>query len=231
MEVGGNNMYKILIVDDEEMLLQMLKYQFEGANYNVFTASNADEVLNKLQKMPDIILLDINMPEINGLQLCTMIREYVTVPIIFLTARADENDKIKGLMVGGDDYITKPFNMEELLARVTAHLRREERCRNRTQILFKREGLVIDYENRKLYINHKQVEFSNKEFEIIHLLSTNSGLVFDRDRIYERIWGFDGCGDSNVVKEHIRKIRTKLSEYTDELYIETVWGVGYRWKK
>lgn len=224
-------MYKILIVDDEEMLLQMLKYQFEGAKYEVLTASNTDEVLKKLQRMPDIILLDINMPEINGLQLCTMIREYVTVPIIFLTARADECDKIKGLIVGGDDYITKPFNMEELFARVAAHLRREERCRNRTQILFKKGGLVIDYENRKLYINHQQVEFSNKEFEIIHLLSTNPGQVFDRDRIYERIWGIDGCGDSNVVKEHVRKIRTKLSEYTDELYIETVWGVGYRWKR
>ena len=146
-------MYKILIVDDEEMLLQMLKYQFEGANYEVFTAENADEVLKKLQKTPDIILLDINMPEINGLQLCTMIREYVSVPIIFLTARADEGDKVKGLLVGGDDYITKPFSMDELFARVAAHLRREERCRNRTQILFEKKGLVIDYENRKSYIN------------------------------------------------------------------------------
>lgn len=224
-------MYKILIVDDEEMLLQMLKYQFKGANYEVFTASKVDEVLEKLQKIPDIILLDINMPEVNGLQLCTMIREYVTVPIIFLTARADECDKVKGLLLGGDDYITKPFSMEELFARVAAHLRREERCRTRTQILFKKEGLVIDYENRMVYVNHKQVGFSNKEFEIIHLLSANPGQVFDRDRIYERIWGIDGSGDSNVVKEHIRKIRTKLSEYTDEVYIETVWGVGYRWKK
>ena len=120
-------MYKILIVDDEEMLLQMLKYQFEGANYEVLTATNADEVLKKLKKMPDIILLDINMPEINGLQLCTMIREYISVPIIFLTARAGECDKVRGLLAGGDDYITKPFNMEELFARVTAHLRREER--------------------------------------------------------------------------------------------------------
>lgn len=228
---GGDRMYKILIVDDEEILLQMLKYQFEGANYEVLTAINSDEALKRLRKMPDIILLDINMPEINGLQLCTMIREYISVPIIFLTARADEGDKVKGLLVGGDDYITKPFNMEELFARVAAHLRREERCQNRTQILFEKKGLVFDYENRKAYINHNQVEFSNKEFEILHLLSTNSGQVFDRDRIYEIIWGIDGCGDSNVVKEHIRKIRTKLLEYTDEVYIETVWGVGYRWKK
>lgn len=138
---GGDRMYKILIVDDEEILLQMLKYQFEGANYEVLTAINSDEALKRLRKMPDIILLDINMPEINGLQLCTMIREYISVPIIFLTARADEGDKVKGLLVGGDDYITKPFNMEELLARVAAHLRREERCQNRTQILFEKKGL------------------------------------------------------------------------------------------
>lgn len=136
---GGDRMYKILIVDDEEILLQMLKYQFEGANYEVLTAINSDEALKRLRKMPDIILLDINMPEINGLQLCTMIREYISVPIIFLTARADEGDKVKGLLVGGDDYITKPFNMEELFARVAAHLRREERCQNRTQILFEKK--------------------------------------------------------------------------------------------
>ena len=154
---------------------------------------------------------------------------YIYCSDYFLTARVDEGDKVR--IVGRwDDYITKPFNMEELFARVAAHLRREERCQNRTQILFEKKGLVIDYENRKAYINHNQVEFSNKEFEILHLLSTNSGQVFDRDRIYEIIWGIDGCGDSNVVKEHIRKIRTKLLEYTDEVYIETVWGVGYRWK-
>lgn len=224
-------MYKILIVDDEELLLQMLKCQFEGENYEVITAVNANELLEKIIYKPDIILLDINMPEINGLELCTMIREHVSVPIIFLTARGSDKDKINGLMAGGDDYITKPFNMDELLARIMAHLRREERCYNHTKAVFHKKGLVIDYECRKVYINNTLIEFANKEFEIIRLLSMNSGQVFDKERIYERIWGIDGTGDGNVIKEHIRKVRIKLSEYTDEQYIETVWGVGYRWKK
>lgn len=224
-------MAKILIVDDEEILLKMLKFQFEAEGYDVITCTNAQDVLKNLEMMPDIILLDVNMPKTDGLEICSMIRDYISVPIIFLTARANEEDKIKGLMVGGDDYITKPFNMDELFARVKAHLRREERHRNKTQVKFDKNGVVIDYYGRKIYVNHNLIEFSNKEFEIIHLLSENSGQVFDKERIYERIWGFEGEGDSNVIKEHIRKIRTKFSEYTDEQYIETVWGVGYRWKK
>lgn len=224
-------MAKILIIDDEDILLQMLRCQFESENYDVITAKNLDEVTQKLKNSPDIILLDINMPDVDGLKICTMIRDYVSVPIIFLTARGNDEDKVMGLMAGGDDYITKPFNMNELFARVKAHLRREERYKNKSRILFDKKGIVIDYQSRKVYVNHNLVEFSNKEFEIIHLLSENVGQVFDKDRIYDIIWGIDGNSDSNVIKEHIRKIRTKLSEYTDKQYIETVWGVGYRWIK
>ena len=147
-----------------------------------------------------------------------------------MTARVTEQDVIKGLSVGGDDYITKPFGMDELVARILAHLRREERKGTASNLRFDEE-LIIDYNSHTVFYKEKQLEFSNKEFEIIRLLSQNAGMVFDRETIYEKLWGYDGEGDSIVVKEHIRKIRNKLSAYTDKNYIQTVWGVGYRWAK
>lgn len=222
--------YKILIVDDEQSILDMLKLQLEFEGYTVYVASNAKEALDKLSCSPDIILLDINMAGMNGLDLCVSIRDFISCPIIFLTARVSEQDKINGLMAGGDDYITKPFSVNELLARISAHLRREQRNHNKTKSKFSEE-LVIDYSDRSLYIKGNKIELSNKEFEIIQLLSSNAGQVFDRERIYESIWGIDGNGDSVVIKEHIRKIRQKFSEFTDKAYIATVWGVGYKWEK
>ena len=222
--------YKLLIVDDEQSILDMLKLQLELENYTVYTAANAKDALEKLSHSPDIIVLDINMAGINGLDLCASIREFVSVPIIFLTARVSEQDKVNGLMVGGDDYITKPFSMNELLARLSAHLRREQRSRVRTKTKFSEE-LVIDYSDRSLFIKGNRIELSNKEFEIIQLLSMNAGQVFDREKIYEIIWGIDGVGDNVVIKEHIRRIRLKFAEYTEKSYITTVWGVGYKWEK
>lgn len=222
--------YKILIVDDEPSILDMLKLQLESEGYVVYTAINAKEALDKLSNCPDIILLDINMSGMNGLDLCVSIRDFVSCPILFLTAKVSEQDKINGLMAGGDDYITKPFSMSELLARLSAHLRRENRSHKKTKNKFSEE-LIIDYSDRSLYIKNNRIELSNKEFEIIQLLSANAGQVFDREKIYEIIWGFNSNGDSAVIKEHIRKIRSKFSEYTEKAYISTVWGVGYKWIK
>ena len=222
--------YKILIVDDEPSILDMLRFQLEFENYIVYTAANAKEALETLSYFPDIILLDVNMDGMNGLDLCVFIREFISVPIIFLTARVSEQDKVNGLMVGGDDYITKPFSMKELLARLSAHLRREQRSRVRTKTKFSEE-LVIDYSDRSIFIKGNRIELSNKEFEIIQLLSMNAGQVFDREKIYEKIWGIDGAGDNAVIKEHIRKIRLKFAEHTEKSYITTVWGVGYKWEK
>ncbi len=177
-----------------------------------------------------MILLDINMPGMDGLELCGRIREHVTCPILFLTARVTEQDVIRGLSAGGDDYITKPFGMDELRARIAAHLRREERKGAAAKLRFDGE-LVIDYSGRTVFCGEEKLNFSNREFEIIRLLSQNAGMVFDRETIYERLWGYDGEGDSIVVKEHIRKIRNKLSACTGKHYIETVWGVGYKWAK
>jgi len=221
--------YKILIIDDEEMILSMME-KCLGEEFSVYTAENAKKALELLNVIPDIILLDINMPEMDGLELCQLIRGHVSCPIIFLTARVTEQDVIKGLSVGGDDYITKPFSMDELLARISAHLRREERKGTAENLRFDEE-LMIDYNSRTVFYGKEQLDFSNKEFEIIRFLSQNAGMVFDRETIYEKLWGYDSEGDSIVVKEHIRKIRNKLSVYTDKNYIETVWGVGYKIEK
>ena len=221
--------YKILIIDDEEMILSMME-KCLGEEFSVYTAENAKKALELLNVIPDIILLDINMPEMDGLELCQLIRGHISCPIIFLTARVTERDVIRGLSVGGDDYITKPFSMDELLARISAHLRREERKGTAENLRFDEE-LIIDYNSRTVFYSREQLDFSNKEFEIIRFLSQNAGMVFDRETIYEKLWGYNGEGDSIVVKEHIRKIRNKLSVYTDKNYIETVWGVGYKWAK
>lgn len=222
--------YKILIIDDEEMILKMLKNNLEIEGYQVFVASSAKEALNLLTVAPDVLLLDINMPEMDGLELCQLIREHISCPIIFLTARVTEEDIIKGLAVGGDDYITKPFSVDELLARLSAHLRREKRRNVAEKVKFDDE-LIIDYNSRMVFYGREELDFSNKEFEIIRFLSLNAGMVFDRETIYEKLWGYESEGDSIVVKEHIRKIRNKLSKYTNKNYIETVWGVGYKWIK
>lgn len=221
--------YKILIIDDEDMILSMMKKCLQE-KFSVYTADSAKRALELLTVTPDIILLDINMPEMDGLELCQLIREHISCPIIFLTARVTEQDVIKGLSVGGDDYITKPFRMDELLARISAHLRREKRKGTVANLRFD-DKLVIDYNSREVFYGKEQLDFSNKEFEIIKFLSRNAGMVFDRETIYEKLWGYDGEGDSIVVKEHIRKIRNKLQVYTDKNYIETVWGVGYKWAK
>ena len=221
--------YKILMIDDEEMILSMMEKCF-GEEFSVYTAENAKKALELLNVTPDIILLDINMPEMDGLELCQLIRGHISCPIIFLTARVTERDVIKGLSVGGDDYITKPFRMDELLARISAHLRREERKGTAENLRFDEE-LIIDYNSRTVFYGKEPLDFSNKEFEIIRFLSQNAGMVFDRETIHEKLWGYNGEGDSIVVKEHIRKIRNKLSVYTDKNYIETVWGVGYKWAK
>ena len=222
--------HKILIIDDEEMILEMLKKCLEAEDFLVYTANSAKKALEQLSIAPDIILLDINMPEINGFELCQAIRDHITCPILFLTARVTEQDAINGFSVGGDDYITKPFHMDELLARISAHIRRKKRKNTTANIKFDNE-LMIDYNGRMVFFQDHPLDFSNKEFEIIRLLSQNAGMVFDRETIYEKLWGYDGNGDSIVIKEHIRKIRNKLTNYTNKNYIETVWGVGYKWIK
>ena len=219
---------KILLVDDEKGIVAMMKSYFEMSGYQVYTAFNGKEALQKVSCQPDIILLDINMPGIDGLSVCQRIREHLACPILFLTARIETSDKIKGFGVGGDDYIVKPFDLDELGARVAAHLRRENRKQGQSELRFF-DNMTIDYSKREIEISGVDVALSKKEFDIVELLSINAGQVFDRERIYETVWGLEGDGNSDTIMEHIRKIRTKFAALSLHQYIETVWGVGYKW--
>ena len=222
--------YKILIVDDEEMITDLISSHLQNCGYNTLIAKNVNEAMEELRHQPNLIILDINMPGTNGLELCCNIRNHISCPIIFLTARITEQDKINGFQYGGDDYITKPFSLKELTARIEAHLRRDERNKNTFSIFTTPDGLIVNLSKQTISYGDKEISFSKKEFDLIEYLITNKGQVFDKEKIYETVWGYDAEGDSNVVKEHIRKIRNKFQKITGNDYIETVWGVGYRWK-
>ncbi len=218
----------ILAVDDEKDIAELLKYYFTKQGYQVITALNGRQALKFAEKKPDLILLDINLPDIDGLSICEKIRNFVSCPIIFLTARIEDSDKIKGFAAGGDDYVIKPFSMEELGARVAAHLRREQRRAGVTAFRFD-ENLVIDYGERRVFYKEKELVFAKKEFDIIEYLSQHPGQVFDKETIYGRVWSYDSAGDSSVVTEHIRRVRAKFSAAGAGPYIATIWGCGYKW--
>lgn len=217
----------ILIVDDERGIVDTMKAYF-SPQYEVLTAYSGEEAIQKAEMQPDLILLDINMPRMDGLTVCQTIREHVACPILFLTARIESTDKINGFQAGADDYIVKPVDLDELAARITAHLRREQRRHTQSIVRFFGE-LAVDYSARTVTIHNEPVILSKREFDILELLSLNTGQVFDRERIYEAVWGIDGDGNSDTVMEHIRKIRAKLAAHTLHSYIETVWGCGYKW--
>lgn len=219
---------KILIVDDEKGVVNMLKSYFEMHCYQVCTAYNGTDALRQAAWNPDIVLLDINMPDMDGVTVCEKIRAHVSCPIIFLTARIETADKIKGFQAGADDYVVKPFDIDELGARVTAHLRRENRKQEQSVFRFFSD-MVIDYSKREVTIEGKLIPLTRKEFDIVELLSVNGRQVFDRERIYELVWGLDGEGSSDTVMEHIRKVRSKFASVSSYNYIETVWGMGYKW--
>ncbi len=223
-------MPKILVVDDEKMLTELLAQHFRDKGYIAYEANSGKEAIEKLSVKPDLILLDINMPDMDGMSLCKSIRDHVVCPILFLTARITEQDKINGLRIGGDDYITKPFSLLELTARVEAHLRRDARNRTMPEVLSSK-GLLVNVSQRKVYYEETEIVLSKREFDILEFLLSNANQIFDKERIYEAVWGFDAEGDSKVIKEHVRKIRAKLYEATGNDYIETVWGMGYKWKK
>ena len=207
---------KILIADDESDIVSMLGSFFESKGFRVLPAFNGAEALKQVEKQPDIILLDINMPGTDGLEVCKRIRDHISCPILFLTARIEDTDKVKGFAVGGDDYIVKPFSLVELEARVRAHLRREARHNFEAQVKFSGD-LTIDYSERCLFFGDKRVGLAKREFDIVELLSQNPGQIFDKERIYERIWGYDSEGDSSVVAEHIAGYGLKL------LHIPTIY--------
>lgn len=221
---------KILVIDDEEMLTELLSDYFGSLGYMVSIALNGKKAIEMLREQPDIILLDVNMPELDGFELCRRIRDHVSCPILFLSARITEQDKVNGLRIGGDDYITKPFSMEELEARIEAHLRRDARVKTVNQVVAS-DDLLVNFTQKTVTYKNEEISFSKREFAIIEFLLFSAGQVFDREHIYEAVWGLEAEGNSDVIKEHIRKIRTKLYQVTGKEYIETVWGIGYKWVK
>ena len=219
--------YRLLIVDDEEGIRWLLKDYFEIQEYQVLTAGTGEEAVRlALGEQPDLILLDISLPDIDGLEACRQIREKVNCPILFLTARVEEQDRINGFLMGGDDYIVKPFSIEELGARVMAHLRREKRSAEQKE---QERGLSISYSQRQIRYQGQEIRLTKTEFDIVEFLSMNPGQVFSREQIYEKVRGIDGEGDNSIIMEHIRRIRNKIRAVADQDYIETVWGVGYKW--
>lgn len=223
-------MYKILFVDDDTDMLAMVQEYLSLKGYEVLSALDGETALNKIKFAPDIILLDVNMPKMDGFEVCMKIRELVSCPIIFLTAREEEQDRIKGLEIGGDDYILKPFSLKELEARIKAHLNREERVKKKSVIQYN-EGLLIDYSSKKLFYNDNEILLTGLEFSIVEFLSLNPGRVFDIEKIYENTGGYESDAESRVITVLISRIRKKIRRYTEQEYIETVWGIGYRWKK
>ena len=217
----------LLIVDDERGIVDTMKAYF-SPQYEVLTACNGQEAVQKAERQPDLILLDINMPGMDGLSVCRTIRAHVACPILFLTARIESADQIIGFQAGADDYILKPFDLDELAARIAAHLRREQRRISPSNLRFFGE-CAVDYSARTVTVHGEDVPLSRREFDILELLSLNAGQVFDRERIYETVWGIDGDGSSDTVMEHVRKIRAKLARHTLHSYIETVRGCGYKW--
>jgi len=214
---------KILIIDDEIEMVEMLDRFFTLKNFDTITSTSGENILDLISKEPDIILLDINMPQVDGFEVCKSIRNKTNAPILFLTARNSESDKVKGLMLGAEDYIVKPFSLNELYARVYTNLQREER---------KLEGsddLEIDYGARTVKYKGEEIIMTKTEFDILELLSLNPNMVFDKDRIYDSLWSYDSFGDSAVIAEHVRKIRGKIKKFTEREYISTVWGIGYKW--
>ncbi len=219
-------MKKILVADDETGIRSLLKEVLEMENYLVYTAKNGMEAMAGLKYQPDLIILDVNMPDIDGFTVCEKIRNYVDCPILFLTARTEEQDRVNGFKAGGDDYIVKPFGMEEMLARVEAHLRREERKTANANVYIGGD-LTVDFSGHQVLLEGVDAGLTRTEFSIVELLITHSGQVFEKEHIYERVRGYEGEGDASIIAEHVRRIRQKIDKKSK--HIETVWGVGYRW--
>jgi len=225
-------MRKLLVVDDEEILLKGLKFNLMQENYEVDSAIDGVEAYDKIiNNQYDLVLLDIMLPKMNGLEVCKKVRETKMVPIIMLTAKGDDSSKILGLEYGADDYITKPFNMLELKARIKAILRRA--TFNITNESINSSEMVIDnfkinMLGRKILLNEKKINLTAKEFDLLLLLLTNKGTVFSREELLEKIWGYEYFGDVRTVDVHVRRLREKIEENSSQPeYILTKWGVGY----
>jgi DNA-binding response OmpR family regulator len=216
----------VLVVDDERNIVQLVHLYLSKDGFRVESASSGREAIDKVRTLrPDLVVLDLMLPELDGLEVCRRLRKDGDLPIIMLTARAEDVDKIVGLEVGADDYLTKPFNPRELVARVKAVLRRYELGQTPTRVL-RCADLEIDLDRREVRVGDRSVELRPKEFDLLAALAAKPGVVYERDRLLQLAWGYDYFGDTRTVDVHVTWLREKLSR--SKAKIQTVWGVGYK---
>ncbi|MGI6188715.1 MAG: response regulator transcription factor [Clostridiales bacterium] len=222
----------ILVVDDEREIAELVRDYLEYEGFNVILAFDGQQALKLYQKhQPDMAILDVMLPKLDGLEVCKTIRSKSSIPILMLSAKKSDVDKILGLGLGADDYVTKPFSPKVLVARVMAHLRRYRQISDLTKkgdrLSF--SNLVIDLGAYSVYVNDKPVALSSKEFEVLKFLAMHPNRVFTREEIFNNVWGYNEYGDINTVTVHISKIREKIEkDPACPVYIQTVWGVGYK---
>ena len=222
---------KVLVVDDEKLIVKGIRFSLEQDGMDVDTAYDGEEALEAVkQNNYDVILLDIMLPKLTGLDVCQQIRDFSDVPIIMLTAKGDDMDKILGLEYGADDYITKPFNILEVKARIKAIMRRSNKKSKREEVSRNLEykELKVDCESRRVYIADKEVNLTAKEFDLLELLMLHPNKVYGREKLLNTVWGYEYPGDVRTVDVHIRRLREKIEGNPSEpQYIQTKWGVGY----
>lgn len=228
-------MSKILIIEDEESIAELEKDYLELSGFEVETERRGDVGLEKaLSDTVDLVILDLMLPEMDGFEICRRIREQKNIPVLMVSARKDDIDKIRGLGLGADDYMTKPFSPSELVARVKAHLARYERLVNsnvKENDIVEIRGIKIDKTARRVWVNREEKNFTTKEFDLLTFLAENPNHVFTKEELFREIWDMESIGDIATVTVHIKKIREKVEFDTSKpQYIETIWGVGYRFK-
>ena len=223
---------KILVVDDDPNISDLLKMYFENEGYEVKLAADGSEGLNFFKMYePDLVLLDIMLPKKDGWQVCREIREISSKPVIMVTAKGEVFDKVLGLELGADDFVTKPFDMKELSARVKAVLRRyQSHTRQSDDEVIKFENIEISLQKYELKLRGKSVDVPPKELELLYFLASNYNRVFTRDQLLDKVWGFDYLGDSRTVDVHVKRLREKLEGVSDKWSLKTVWGVGYKFE-
>jgi DNA-binding response OmpR family regulator len=223
--------YKILIVDDDVNICELLRLYLEKEGYETIVANDGKTAVDlALKHTPDLILLDIMLPQLDGWQVCREIRKFLETPIIMITAKGEVSDKILGLELGADDYVTKPFDTKEIVARVKAVLRRStDKNKKQTQEV-KFDKLRINLTNYELEVDGVNIDTPPKELELIYHLASNPNKVYTRDQLLDEVWGFDYYGDSRTVDVHVKRLREKLENVSEEWSLKTVWGVGYKFE-
>ena len=228
-------MYRILIVEDDPAIATIIEEYLRFDGFSVTIASEGPAGLDQgLSGMFNLILLDVMLPGMDGFTVCRKLRENVDVPILMVSARQEDIDKIKALGLGADDYIEKPFTTSVLIAKIKAHIIRYERLKNTTKrtARISMGGIVIDTDTHRVFLENQEIELKNKEYELLLFFMLHPGLVFNRESLYEEIWGMDSLGDNTTVAVHINRLREKIEkDPSNPRYIQTVWGVGYRFSE